>query len=194
MKDLNIAIVGVGALGSHLLLLGRNWDAKFSIVDFDRIEAKNIAAQFHTKMGQGKNKAKALQSLMQSLFGLKVAAFTSKLGKDNRVAILSGHGLIVDCTDNFEARECLQGFARDYEVPCLHACLSAEGDFARLIWTEHFVPDAEGEPGQATCEDGRILPFFAAAAAFTATIVQRFLETGQKQSWQLTSTSPVRLA
>lgn len=193
MKNPNIVIVGVGALGSHLLLCGRNWNAELAIVDFDRIETKNIAAQFHTKMGQGKNKAKALQSLMQSLFGRKVPAFTARLWSDNTDVLLGKADLIVDCTDNLEARLCIQEFAYSNNVECLHACLAADGNFARFVWTEDFLPDAEGAPGQATCEDGQNLPFFTAAGAFTAMIVQRFLETGQKQSWQLTPTSLVRL-
>jgi hypothetical protein len=37
------------------------------------VEAKNTASQFHSAMGMGKNKAKALQSAMQGLFKRKIA-------------------------------------------------------------------------------------------------------------------------
>jgi molybdopterin/thiamine biosynthesis adenylyltransferase len=191
-----IAVVGAGALGSHLVLLMRNFDAEVTVIDFDRVEAKNTQAQLHTKMGLGKNKAKALQSVMQSLWGCRILAFTSILAKDNVETLLDGVSLIVDCTDNIAARRCIQEFVYTYNdgaTDCLHACLAADGNFARFVWTEDFVPDPEGEEGEATCVDGRDLPFFAWAGAFAAMIVQHFLNTGQKQSWQLTPTSLVRL-
>jgi molybdopterin/thiamine biosynthesis adenylyltransferase len=188
-----VVIVGAGALGSHLLMLARNWEAKFQVVDFDRVEAKNIQSQFHTKMGNGKNKAKALQSLMQGLYGLKITARPVKLADNNRHETLGSSDLIIDCTDNFAAREIIQGYARETGVACLHGCLSAEGDLARAVWTEHFTADREGTEGEATCEDGRNLPFHALAASMIAGIAQKFLEEGVKQSWQATPFTFLRL-
>ncbi len=188
-----VVVVGAGALGSHLVLLARNWEVNVQVVDFDRVEAKNIQSQFHTKMGNGKNKAKALQALMNGLFGLKVAAKTAKVVDNNQRELLGGADLIIDCTDNFAAREIIQGFAREHEVACLHGCLSAEGDLARVVWTEHFTADAEGEEGEATCEDGRNLAFHALAAAMIAQVAQKFLEEDTKQSWQVTPFTVVRL-
>ena len=74
-----VVIVGVGALGSHLVLLARNWSAKLKLVDFDRVEQKNTQAQFHSKMGLGRNKAQALGQAMQGMFGLKVDSLPRKL-------------------------------------------------------------------------------------------------------------------
>jgi molybdopterin-guanine dinucleotide biosynthesis protein A len=63
-----------------------------------------------------------------------------------------------------------------------------------VIWTEHFTPDAEGAEGEATCEDGQNLPFHALAGALIAQAAQKFLETGKKESWQLTPSSLIRIA
>lgn len=188
-----ITIVGVGALGSHLVLLGRNWPVYIRVIDFDRVEGKNIQSQFHTKMGSGKNKAKALQAAMQGMWGVKIMALSAKLMSNNRVALLSESDLIIDCTDNFKAREIIQEYCREFNVDCLHGCLSATGDFARVVWTEHFVPDKENVEGEATCEDGQNLPFHALASAMIAQVVQRYLEEGKKQSWQITRYSVNRL-
>ncbi|NIT77346.1 MAG: thiamine biosynthesis protein ThiF [Anaerolineae bacterium] len=188
-----VVVVGAGALGSHLVLLARNWEVDLQLVDFDRVEAKNIQSQFHSKMGSGKNKAKALQSLMNGLFGLKVGTKPVKLADNNQQQLLGAADLIIDCTDNFAAREIIQGFAREHEVACLHGCLSADGDLARVVWTEHFTADAEGEEGEATCEDGRNLAFHALAAAMIAQVAQKFLEEDAKQSWQVTPFTVVRL-
>lgn len=190
----NIAIVGVGALGSHLALFARNWEGAVVLIDFDRIEQKNTMSQFHSRMGLGKNKAQALQQALQGLFGVRVGANPHKLSADNVEAVLGGSDLVIDCTDNAEAREIIQGWVREHEVPCLHGALSADGAFARVIWDEHFVADAEGEEGEATCVDGEHLPFYALAAAHLAGVTQRFLTTGERQSFQITPTNLIRLA
>lgn len=190
----SVTIVGAGALGSHLVLLAREWEAELRVIDFDRVEAKNIRSQFHTKLGSGKNKAKAIQAAMKSLFGRKLAAFTAKLMDNNAQDLLGGSDLVVDCTDNIAVREVIQGFCRAEGIPCLHGSLSANGDFGRVIWSEDFVPDPEDAEGQATCEDGRNLPFHGLAGALLAQVAQLFLEQGLRQSFQLTPTSLIRLA
>jgi predicted ThiF/HesA family dinucleotide-utilizing enzyme len=194
MNRKTVTIVGAGALGSHLVLLAREWEAELRVIDFDRVEAKNIRAQFHTRLGSGKNKARAIQAAMKSLFGVKLAAFSARLVDSNAEELLGGSDLVVDCTDNIAVRQVVQGFCRSGDIPCLHGCLSAGGDFARIIWTEHFVPDREEAEGQATCEDGRNLPFHGLAGALLAWVAQRFLEDGVRQSFQVTAGAVVRLA
>ena len=185
-----VIIVGVGALGSHVLLFARNWDARFVVLDFDRVEMKNVASQMHTRMGLRRNKAQAAQQGMQGMFGLKIDAVPHKLTPDNCRQLLSEADLVIDCTDNIEARNLIRAWA---DAPVLHGTLSADGDFARIVWGEHFTPDAEGTEGAATCEDGEQLPFFALAAAHLAQEAQRFLSEGTKRSFQITPTGVVRL-
>ncbi len=193
MANKKIVIIGVGALGSHLALLGRNL-GDIKVVDFDRIESKNILSQFHTAMGKGQNKAQATQKAFQGLFGIKVEANTNKVAKDNAQVILGVPDLIVDCTDNLEAREVITAYVRSKGIPCLHGAMTADGTFARIVWNEHFVGDAEGTPGQATCEDGANLPFHGLAAANLAVVVQTYLKTGKKVSLQVMPNAVVRLA
>ncbi len=189
-----VVIVGVGALGSHLALLARNWEQQLRLVDFDRVEQKNIQAQFHTRMGLGRNKAQALQQALQGLFALKVESLPRRLEPTNVEQLLGGAVLVIDCTDNAATRRLIQGFVREHNLPCLHAALSADGTFARVIWDELFVADEEDEPGQATCEDDAQLPFFALTAAILAMTAQRFLAEGTRASYQLTPESLTRLA
>jgi predicted ThiF/HesA family dinucleotide-utilizing enzyme len=197
-----VIIVGVGALGSHVALLARNWKNPLRIVDFDRIETKNTQSQFHSKMGLGKNKAQALQQALQGLFGIKIDAVPYKLADDNAGTLLGDSAgtklgkaaLVIDCTDNAAARRVIQKHVRKHGIPCLHGALSADGTFGRIVWDEHFVADEEGKEGQATCEDGEQLPMFALAAAQIAVTAQRFLKDGTKQSFQVMPTGIVRLA
>jgi len=188
-----VVIVGLGALGSHLTLFGRNWEVHLRGIDFDKVEMKNTQSQFHSRMGSGKNKAMALKAALQGMWGLQMDAHSVKLGTTNQEVMFKHADLVIDCTDNFKAREIIQEYAAKYGLPCLHCCLSAGGDLARIVWTEHFAPDKEDAEGEATCEDGQNLPFHALAAAMTAQIVQRFLKDEVRQSWQLTPFSMNRL-
>jgi molybdopterin-synthase adenylyltransferase len=188
----SVVIVGLGALGSHVVLLSRNWGVTHWLVDFDKVAPKNAQAQFHTKMGLSKYKTGALQAAMQGLFGLVVNTRSVKVSKLNlRELLLSD--LILDCTDNLETRILIQDFSKKEKIPCLHGCLSANGDFARVVWTEHFVPDEEGGVKE-TCVDGRNLPFHALAAALMTNTAQTFLEKGVKHSFQLSTESLLRIA
>ena len=189
-----IVIIGAGALGSHLALLARNWEAPLCVVDFDRVEQKNTLAQFHSRMGLRQNKAQALQKALAGLFGVRLEAVPHRLTDDNAATLLDGAALVLDCTDNAEARRVIQHQVQAAGTPCLHGALSADGMFGRVVWDEDFTPDEEGEPGQATCEDGQQLPMFALVAAQLAVAAQRFLDSGQQQSFQISPSGIIRLA
>ena len=193
MKAKTVVIVGAGALGSHVLLLARNWKADLKIIDGDRVEQKNMQSQFHTKLGRGKNKAMGLKQAMQGFFGTRLYAVPHYLEKGNEDILLRDAALVIDCTDNAKARALIQNHCKAHQIPCLHGCLSADGTFSRVVWTEHFVFDHEGEEGEATCEDGENLPFHGLAGALIAQVAQVFLNDGVKRSFQLTGTSLVRL-
>lgn len=190
-----ITIVGVGALGSHVALFLRNSKQRIRIVDFDRVEQKNTQAQVHTIMSLGKNKAHSLGQALFGMFGIKVDAIPVRVADTNVEVLLKDSELVIDCTDNLAARDVIQRFCTvsSPQIPCLHGALSASGDFARIVWTEHFTADAEGKDGEATCIDGEHLPFFALAASHIALSAQRFLKTGTKQSFQISPTGVLRI-
>lgn len=179
----SVTIVGVGALGSHLALLLRN-EGEIKVIDFDRVEAKNILSQFHGRPGVGKNKVQSLQQSMLMMFGLKVLGIPHKLTADNDTQILSGSDLIVDCLDNGDSRRVVQSYVRRTGTACLHGALAADGQFGQSIWDEDFKID-DGRTGAPTCEDGRHLPFIATVAAFMARSAQVFLHTGKKVGFQI---------
>jgi len=189
-----VVIVGLGALGSHVALFARNWGNPLKLADFDHIENKNVLSQFHTRMGLRRNKAQALQQTLQGLFGTKVEAIPHRLTDSNAEALLGGSALVIDCVDNAKTRRTIQEFVRKNSIPCLHGALSADGAFGRIVWDELFVADEEGEEGQATCEDGRMLPMFALVAAQVALSAQAFLEGGARRSFQVTQSGTMRLA
>ena len=188
-----VVVVGVGALGSHFVLFGRSLPVQFAVIDFDRIEQKNVLAQFHTKMGVGRNKAQALQQTMQGMFGVRIDAVPHRLTLDNVEALLKDAAVIVDCLDNGASRKLVQDFARAKGTPCLHGALAADGQLGRVVWDEIFTIDSEDVTGQATCEGGEHLPFIGMVSTWMARILQMFLTDGKKVSLQVTPISTLRI-
>ncbi len=184
MSDRRVVVVGVGALGSHVVQFGRNWPVRFALIDFDRVEQKNVMSQFHSRMGLGRNKAQALQQALQGLYGLKVDAVPHKLGEDNVEALLGGADLVLDCVDNAPTRAIIQRFVRAHAIPCLHGAIAADGSYARIMWDPVFTAD-DGSEGAATCEDGEHLPFISFVAARIAAATQDFLTHGRQRSSHL---------
>jgi predicted ThiF/HesA family dinucleotide-utilizing enzyme len=187
-----VAIVGVGALGSHVVMLLRNTGATLKCIDFDRVEQKNVASQFHTKMGVGKSKVEALKQAMVGLFGVRIETVPHKLTNDNVKELLGGVDLVVDCLDNAPSREVVQGFVRAAGVPCLHGALDADGSFGRAAWDEVFTIDSGSAPGTATCEDGEFLPFIAIVASYIAHAAKEFLTTARKIGFEVTPGGSIR--
>jgi molybdopterin/thiamine biosynthesis adenylyltransferase len=190
-----ITIVGAGALGSHVALFLRNVDPPIKLVDFDKVEMKNTHAQFHTRMGLRKNKGQALAQAFLAMFGRRLEVVPHKVTKDNVAGILRPQNtdLVLDCTDNAKARYLLVDHCTDFAIPCLHGCLSADGTFARIIWSELFVPDAEGEEGEATCEGGEHLPFFAFVAGLMAWEAQSFLSTSKRGNYHVAGSEVLKI-
>jgi hypothetical protein len=194
--------IGVGAIGSPVVVFARNWDVEYTIIDFDKVEMKNTQAQMHERQGLRRNKAQALSRLMRGLWGRQVNPLTAKLNAQNYAQLLGDADLIIDTTDNIEARLLIQkaalrdpaGLERKTPIPCLHGCLALSGDFARVIWTEHFSPDSEGGGNVPTCEDGENLPFFSLVGAHIAQEAQRFLTEGTKRSLHISPASVMRFA
>lgn len=180
-----ITVLGVGALGSHTVQLLRSHGAALRVVDFDRIEGKNVASQFHGKPNVGKNKAQSLVQTMNFLFGVKVDGIPHRLVEDNISKILSGVDLVIECFDNGASRRLVQGYVRKHGIPCLHGAVDANGSFGRVIWDESFVIDDEPEGGAATCEDGAHLPFIGIVSAYIAKTAQVFLKTGAKHGFSI---------
>ncbi len=177
---MRVVICGVGALGSAVAVACRNLDASLRLVDFDRVESKNLQSQAFVKQSVGKNKAQALKLQLQNFYGVKAEAKGVRLAAGNVAELLGGAGLVLDCFDNVASRELLCDFVRQHGIPCLHGALSADGTYGMVRWDEAFTPDAEDAAGQATCENGDHLPFIGIVSSVLAQTVSEFVQDGSR--------------
>jgi hypothetical protein len=184
---MRIVICGVGALGSTAALFCRNLEAELAFVDFDRVESKNVMAQFFVKASIGKNKAEALKAQMLTFYGVKCEAFGVKLNETNVEQLCGRADLILDAFDNAKSRMVLSDWARKNGKALVHAAVSGDGTFGIVRWDERFVPDAEDKEGQATCEGGEHLPLLGVLGSSIARIVQDFAKDGTKRDVMVSS-------
>lgn len=182
---MRVVFCGVGALGSTAVLYCRNLDAELRLVDFDRVESKNLSAQWFVKQSVGKNKAEAARLQLGNFFGVKAEALGVRLGAHNAAQLLDGCDLAVDCFDNADSRQVLSEAARARGVPLVHAALAADGSFALVRWDERFVADREDVAGQATCEGGEHLPMIGLVGATLARTIQDFLKSGARHDYMI---------
>jgi molybdopterin-synthase adenylyltransferase len=176
-----ILFCGAGALGSTAAVLCRTLPAQLSIVDFDRVESKNLLAQAYTRQAVGKNKATALVQQLRTFYGVEAKAYPVRLTASNISTVAAGAGLLVDCFDNAASRLVVRTYGAGAGVPTVHAGLSADGSFGLVRWGERFEPDEPDEPGQATCVGGEHLPFIGLVAARLAVTVAAFVRSGARE-------------
>jgi len=178
---MRIVFAGAGAVGSTALWFCRNLDGDIVVIDFDRVESRNLLAQVFTRQAIGKNKAEASKLQLKNYYGKNIEAFGVRLVKENIDRLCESANLLVDAFDNADSRRLLSQFARSKQIPLVHAAMSADATFAIVRWDERFEADVEDTPGQATCEGGDHLPFVGVLGATLARIIQDFVTGGLKR-------------
>ena len=178
---MKLVFCGVGALGSTAAVLCRSLGAELRLVDFDRVESKNLSAQAFVRQSLGKNKAEALKLQLWNFWAVKAEALPVRVVADNVAQVCAGADLIIDGFDNRSSREVLSAHARATGIPLVHGALSADGRFGLIRWNERFTADPEDQAGQATCEGGEHLPFIGLLAAALARTIQDFVVHGTRR-------------
>ena len=189
---MRILVCGVGALGSTAVQYCRNLDAELRLVDFDRVESKNLAAQWFVKQSVGKNKAEAVRLQLANFYGAKAEALGVRLAATNAAQLLANCDLAVDCFDNADSRIVLAESARAAKIPLVHGALAADGTFGLVRWDERFTADREDSPGQATCEGGEHLPMIGLVGATLARTIQDFVKDGSRHDYLVSLSGSVR--
>ena len=189
---MRIVVCGVGALGSTAVQYCRNLDAELRLVDFDRVESKNLAAQWFVKQSVGKNKAEAVRLQLANFYGGKAEALGVRLAATNAAQLLANCDLAVDCFDNADSRIVLSEAARSANLPLVHGALAADGTFGMVRWDERFTADREDQPGQPTCEEGEHLPMIGLVAATLARAIQDFVKDDLRHDYLVSLSGCVR--
>lgn len=109
LSNCKILVVGAGGIGSTVIMyLAGAGIGRIDILDFDIVEESNLHRQIiHTQEGADSKQFKA-ESACQRVRSLNPQITTNpliyRLTSENARELLQGYDVIVDATDNYEAR------------------------------------------------------------------------------------------
>jgi adenylyltransferase/sulfurtransferase len=120
-----VAIVGIGATGSHLAeTLGRAGIGSLRLIDRDVVELSNLPRQtmFTDDDASGvRPKAEAAAAMLRRIDpGLEVKAEVADLTADNATRLLADCDLVLDGTDNFPTRFLVNDYCVREGVPFIY--------------------------------------------------------------------------
>ena len=163
----NVAVVGAGGLGSPCLLyLAAAGVGRLTIIDDDAVALSNLQRQvlFGTADVGAAKTAAAGAALARLDPGVAVTLRTVRLDAANATALLAGHDVIADGSDNFATRLTVADAAFALRIPLVSAAVGPfDGQLATFRGWEADRPCYRcfvgGDPGRAdaSCADQGIL-------------------------------------
>lgn len=121
-----VLVVGAGGLGAPVLLyLAAAGIGQLTVADPDTVELSNLQRQvIHSTGTIGQPKVESARAAIHRLDPeTRVVALTEKITAANAAALVGGHDLVVDGTDNFAARYLLNDACYFARVPLVSAAL-----------------------------------------------------------------------
>jgi molybdopterin/thiamine biosynthesis adenylyltransferase len=116
----HVLIIGAGGLGSAAApYLAAAGIGKITLVDHDQVELTNLQRQImHTQISIGKTKVESGKQFLQSLNpALTINAIAEKASEDLLNRLLPTAHLVLDCTDNFAARQLINQACFIHKIP-----------------------------------------------------------------------------
>ncbi len=128
-----IAIVGLGGLGCPAALyLAAAGIGQLIFIDDDRVSLHNLQRQVLYEEGDvGRLKVEAArETVLERNSGCQIDIVTEPLTADNSDELLRGTDIILDGTDNHQARQIMHNYATQTHTPWVYAAI---GGFSALM-------------------------------------------------------------
>jgi adenylyltransferase/sulfurtransferase len=182
LKASSVALVGAGAIGSAALpALAGAGVGRLTIIDDDAVELSNLHRQLIYREDQvGAPKAKTAASFVRGLNShVEVTPISRRIADDNAHAMLAGHDMVLDGSDNFATRLTVNHACVDLEIPLVSAAAAQfQGQLALLRGWEAdqpcyrcFVGDAFDSDDCDTCAELGVLGALTGAVGHLAALV-----------------------
>ncbi|MEM1170735.1 MAG: ThiF family adenylyltransferase [Cyanobacteria bacterium P01_H01_bin.35] len=137
LKNLSITICGAGALGANITEnLARSGFNKLRVIDYDRIEERNLSTQPYYRSDIGAFKVKIITNSLYRALGIKIDGQSQKLTEENVGKLLGKTDLVIDTFDNSISRSAVKNYCANSNISCLHVGLAS--DYSEIIWNENY--------------------------------------------------------
>jgi molybdopterin/thiamine biosynthesis adenylyltransferase len=182
LKAASVALVGAGAIGSAALpALAGAGVGRLTVIDDDSIELSNLHRQLIFREDQvGQPKAETAAAFARSINSeVQVDAVAQRLNGGNARALLAGHDLVLDGSDNFVTRLAVNQACVDLAIPLVSAAAAQfQAQVALLRGWEAakpcyrcFVGDAFDSDDCDTCAELGVLGALTGTAGHFAALV-----------------------
>jgi len=162
-----VLVVGAGGLGSPVIayLAAAGVDT-LHVVDPDELETSNLQRQIiHTESDVGRPKVESAKEYVESLNSeVTVVPHQVEFAPENAADLVADMDLVLDCTDNFEARYLINDACMLEGVPFVHgAVYRLEGQVSVFGTVEDgpcyrcLFPEAPPEEATPDCEVNGVL-------------------------------------
>jgi len=186
LSGARVAIVGIGATGSHLAeTLGRAGIGRLVLIDRDVVELTNLPRQtmFTDEDAEAvRPKAEAAAAMLRRIDpDLDVRAEVADLTADNAERLLAGCDLVLDGTDNFPTRFLVNDFCVREGVPFIYCgVVGTDGQLLVIApggpCLRCYVPELPAPGTLPTCDTAGVLgSVVATISALVATEAQKLL-------------------
>lgn len=115
-----VLVVGLGGLGCPAAMyLAAAGTGSLTLVDHDRVDLSNLQRQIaHTTASIGQFKVESAQAALLALNPtIQVKVHRDRLEGAALAAMVAGHDVVLDCTDNFATRFALNAASVKHKVP-----------------------------------------------------------------------------
>src|SRR5918911_790720 len=173
LREQFVTVCGAGALGANLTeSLARSGFRKLRVIDYDRVEERNLSTQPFYRSDVGAQKAKILANSLYRALGASVEARSEELTERNARKLLGG--LVIDTFDNSASRQAVKDACVSLALPCLH--LGLANGYAEIIWNENYrVPSAAQDD---VCDYPLARNLVTLAVAVACEAIVAFVATG----------------
>ena len=167
LSSSHVCLVGVGGLGSPIAMyLAAAGVGKLTLIDSEKLDLSNLQRQIlftHEDISFSKAAIAALRLRALNPF-VEVLPLTKKLSKDNSLHILAEADLVIDATDNFDARFAINEACVRLRKPLVSGaviCLEGMIGVYRLDKSEapcyRCFYGSEAKPMAKTCSESGVL-------------------------------------
>jgi adenylyltransferase/sulfurtransferase len=139
LKAGSVLLIGAGGLGSPAALyLAAAGVGRLGLLDFDVVDESNLQRQvLHDTSWVGKPKIESARSHLQALNPfIAVETHEVALDRDNALPILSNYDVVVDGTDNFQARYLTNDACYFLKKPNVYGSIFRFEGQASVFWPE----------------------------------------------------------
>lgn len=134
LANARVLVVGAGGLGCPVLLyLAGAGVGTIGLIDDDVVSLHNLHRQVLYQMGDlGRKKAEVAASRLQAINPeIRIEPYVTRLTNQNAAALLTDYDVVVDATDNFATRYCVNDACVLLDKPLVYGAIAGfEGQVA----------------------------------------------------------------